>query len=197
MGWGTSRKVKGLCDDQYLPGLINCRYSNSDYIVFNTLLFVTVAVVLLAYDIACQWEINLPARRDTLPEHLAANKSNWKKRVRFLRTRMLQEEQRHFKPPRQPVLRVALPIWHGKGHGPDCESENSMGNQPGAGKTDAEGNERNWAELNTASYQTRVMSQGHRQDVLEDIMDHMNFTKNMRLCEYLLILDTMIDLLFR
>ncbi|KAJ7712107.1 hypothetical protein B0H16DRAFT_1744534 [Mycena metata] len=50
---------------------------------------------------------------------------------------------------------------------------------PGVGKSDGEGIERLWAELNAFAYHTKNMGLGHRADTIEDKISYHNLMKNL------------------
>ncbi|KAF7294445.1 CxC2 domain-containing protein [Mycena kentingensis (nom. inval.)] len=94
------------------------RYCNMDWIIFSAIMTLTVIFVTLAYDIACQWRINVAERMKRLPPSMQQDLSEVK-------------------------LQSALPDWHALAHKPECRSENKMALKPGVGKTDGEAAERN------------------------------------------------------
>ncbi|KAJ8469906.1 hypothetical protein ONZ45_g16729 [Pleurotus djamor] len=134
------------------------RYANMDYILFSSILGLALHLLCVSYDIACQWKINLPKRRENLPSHLQATNV---------------------------AIHTGLPIWHSVAHEQSCQMSNSLQFQQGVGCTDGEGIERVWSLLNPASWSTRVMGAGARQDNLEDRIDFHNWQKNIKLCETL------------
>ena len=127
-----------------------------DYIFWSVLVFITAMNVFLCYDIGCQWGVKLKERRELLPPHLKENCDQ--------------------------SIQVALPIWHGECHEPDCTPVHTVNHQKGAGALDGEVMERDWSVYNPMSYSTKEMSVGNREDSLEDKIDHHNFSKNMTHC---------------
>ncbi|KAJ8473473.1 hypothetical protein ONZ45_g16285 [Pleurotus djamor] len=134
------------------------RYANMDFILFSSILGIALHLLCVSYDIACQWKINLAKRRDKLPTDLQASNV---------------------------TIHTALPIWHSVAHEQSCQMENSLQYQRGVGCTDGEGIERVWSLLNPASWSTRVMGAGARQDNLEDRIDFHNWQKNIKLADTL------------
>ncbi|KAJ7601706.1 hypothetical protein DFH06DRAFT_1352163 [Mycena polygramma] len=76
-------------------------------------------------------------------------------------------------------LQCGLPVWHAKAHEKDCADKFSLGFLHGVGRSDGEGVERLWADLNPSSYNTKDMSVGNRADTVEDKIDSHNYLKNL------------------
>ncbi|CAK5279026.1 unnamed protein product [Mycena citricolor] len=130
------------------------RYANMDFIAMSALRGFNLKQLTISYDIACQWGINLWERISKLPEDLHLDfESFW--------------------------FRYGLPVWHATAHEESCTNRFSLGLIPGLGKTDGEGIERLWAELNAFAYHTKTMGLGHRADTLDDKINYHNFTKNL------------------
>ena len=55
---------------------------------------------------------------------------------------------------------------------------------PGVGRTDGEGIERNWSEINRVANSTKEMGPGARHDTLDDHFGHHNFRKLVGLGKY-------------
>ncbi|KAJ7019058.1 hypothetical protein C8F04DRAFT_1276699 [Mycena alexandri] len=129
------------------------RYSNMDYIFLSAILAVMSLYIAVSYDIACQWKINLRSQIANMPERL--------------------------QPPPELEMQFALPVWHVSAHESKCATKNSLSYMPGAGKTDGEGIERTWSDLNPAAWATKEMGNGARHDALEDRIDHHDWEKNI------------------
>lgn len=134
------------------------RYANMDYIFFSAIVGITLLFLTVSYDIACQWKINLLTRMKKLPSALQIN-------------------------PEAVNLQFGLPIWHASAHEVSCQMENGLGLQEGVGRTDGEGIERTWAEMNTMATSTKEMGEGARHDTLDDHFSFHNFEKNIQLGE--------------
>jgi len=131
------------------------RYANMDYIFLSALQSGESnqpSHLLLSYDISCQWYKNLKTRVNTIPQHIRLNISS-------ICTRFL------------------VPKFHLPAHVPACHSLFSFNYTPGAGHTDGESIERDWAMINPVSYSTHEMSPGHRQDTLNDHWGDCNWHK--------------------
>ncbi|KAJ7107309.1 hypothetical protein C8R43DRAFT_905798 [Mycena crocata] len=129
------------------------RYANMDYIVLSALLGMSLLWLTISYDIACQWQINLPTRMKEMPKHLQL--------------------------PSDVEIQFGLPVWHAAAHEASCQAQNSLTYLEGVGRTDGEGIERTWSGLNPAAWSTKEMGKGARHDALEDRMDHHNWEKNI------------------
>ena len=55
---------------------------------------------------------------------------------------------------------------------------------PGVGRTDGEGIERNWSEINRVANSTKEMGPGARHDTIDDHFGHHNFRKFVGLGKY-------------
>ncbi|KAJ7197993.1 hypothetical protein GGX14DRAFT_374552 [Mycena pura] len=130
------------------------RYANMDYILLSSILGVTAMYLAISYDIACQWQVNLPQRMAAMPERLRIDLSLI-------------------------TLFFALPVWHAAAHERSCQVQNSLSYLPGVGRTDGEGIERTWSDFNPLAWATKEMRVGARHDAMEDKIDHHNFEKNI------------------
>ncbi|KAJ7807053.1 hypothetical protein B0H13DRAFT_2386681 [Mycena leptocephala] len=130
------------------------RYANMDYIVMSALAGFDLKELTISYDIACQWRKNLLARICKLPADMQLDFEEF-------------------------LFECGLPVWHASSHEGECAAKNSLSFVPGVGKSDGEGIERLWSELNAFAFHTKTMGLGHRADTLEDKIDHHNFMKNL------------------
>lgn len=125
-----------------------------DYVFWSAIIDSGLLWVLISYDIACQWAKNLYRRMPKLPQELQK--------------------------PDHLTLKPCLPVWHAKAHNADCEAEHTISFVDGAGATDGEEPERQWAIYNKASYSTREMGEVSRVNFLEDKMDYHSWLKNVQ-----------------
>jgi hypothetical protein len=125
-----------------------------DYIVMACLAGFALMMLTISYDIACQWKKHMRQRNDKLPEAIRLDVDNVE-------------------------LQCGLPVWHASSHETECSNENSLSFLVGVGKSDGEGVERTWADLNPAAFHTKEMGVGNRADTLEDKIDSHNFLKNL------------------
>ncbi|KZT54451.1 hypothetical protein CALCODRAFT_510770 [Calocera cornea HHB12733] len=75
----------------------------------------------------------------------------------------------------------AVPKMHEHAHQEWCRYQFSLAWIEGGGRTDGEGVERPWSELNQLSASTKEMTAGHRKEVLEDHMTGWNWKKVMNM----------------
>ncbi|KAJ7444055.1 hypothetical protein B0H11DRAFT_1931229 [Mycena galericulata] len=136
------------------------RYANMDYIVMSALRGFDLKELAISYDIACQWQKNLRERLARLPPELILDLDNI-------------------------FLQCGLPIWHASAHNKACANENALNFLIGLAKSDGEGVERLWADLNRAALHTKDMSLGNRADTVEDKVDSHNFLKNLGVVDIL------------
>lgn len=131
-------------------------YANMDYIFLSALTGVFVLCLAISYDIACQWQINLPVHAKKIAESTGI-------------TTVLNDFE----------IQFALPVWHAVAHEVSCQTQNSLSFAVGVGRTDGEGIERTWAVLNSVGFSTKEMGDGARHDAIENKIDHVNFEKNI------------------
>lgn len=131
------------------------RYCIPDYLLRNSLQSASADVlktIVISYDIACQWSINLYDRliRDDPQSFLLNNDVD----VKFL-----------------------VPKFHLAAHTESCRSRYSFNYTPGVGRTDGEAPERGWAETNPLAASTREMGPGTRRDTLDGHFGDYNWRK--------------------
>ncbi|KAH8111697.1 hypothetical protein DFH11DRAFT_1512691 [Phellopilus nigrolimitatus] len=128
------------------------RYINMDYIFLSSIVGALVTLLLVTYDIACQWSKKLPARVREYPLHLQAA---------FFYM----------------IVNVAVPKFHLKGHGQSCQSPYSLNLLRHSARTDGEGIERGWSHINPIAMATREMGPGFRHDTIDDHWSAWNWRK--------------------
>ncbi|KAF9514098.1 hypothetical protein BS47DRAFT_1295385 [Hydnum rufescens UP504] len=137
------------------------RYSNMDYIIFLSLQSCGLRSILLSYDIFCQWSKKQQARHISLPCPLQLDpKIN---------------------------LTGVVPKFHLPTHKQLCQTKYSLNLCPGAGRTDSESIERDWANLNPAASSTKEMGEGSRHDIINNLLGDWNYRKVVGLGELLLL----------
>ncbi|KAG1907619.1 uncharacterized protein F5891DRAFT_1124520 [Suillus fuscotomentosus] len=125
-----------------------------DFIFFSSIMPLLLLTVVISYDIACQWKLNLMKRMNELPEHL---------RMPAAVTLV--------------AFMFGIPKFHCPAHEEKCAIPHSLNLMPGIGRTDGEGIEHNWAEMNRVANSTKEMGAGYRHDVLDDHFGHHNWRK--------------------
>ncbi|KAG2126046.1 hypothetical protein DEU56DRAFT_916197 [Suillus clintonianus] len=130
------------------------RFCNMDFIFFSTIIPLLLLNVVISYDIACQWKINLLDRMTKLPEKMHIP-------VAVTTTSFM----------------FGIPKFHASAHDDGCSIPHSLNLMPGVGRTDGEGVERNWSEMNRVANSTKEMGPGARHDTLDDHFGHHNWRK--------------------
>ncbi|KAH8818699.1 hypothetical protein DL96DRAFT_1820120 [Flagelloscypha sp. PMI_526] len=78
-------------------------------------------------------------------------------------------------------LLLACRLWHGGVHNAECQAEHIITHVVGAGATDGEEPEREWALSNPFAYFTQEMGEVARLNFLEDKFDYLAYQKNIHL----------------
>lgn len=126
-----------------------------DYVFLSGLRPPLPKKIIVSYDIACQWEKNLPARCNSYSEFS-----------------VLKGEHGY-------ELVMLVPKFHLPAHKGPCVMTHSFNLQPGVGRTDGEAPERGWAWSNRLAASTREMGPGNRRDTLDDCFGDANWTKTV------------------
>ncbi|KAG1846964.1 hypothetical protein C8R48DRAFT_750553 [Suillus tomentosus] len=100
----------------------------------NTIIPLLLLNIVISYNVACQWKVNLLNRMNGI-------------------------------------------CFHASAHDDRCAIPHSLNLMPGVGRTDGEGIERNWAEINRVANSTKEMGPGARHDTLDDHFGHHNWRK--------------------
>ncbi|KAH9884045.1 hypothetical protein C8Q73DRAFT_661408, partial [Cubamyces lactineus] len=132
-----------------------------DYLVVSTLLGSLMYMLVLSYDVACQYHKNFEKRlrEDFVPDmHLDLDDV----KVRFV----------------IPKNHISV---HGRNH-----SQYSLNLVPHVGRTYGEGVESSWSHLNPAAMSTREMALATRHEILNDHMSAWNWRKKIELGPFLL-----------
>lgn len=121
----------------------------------NIAVGVGIRMVTISYDVGCQWWTRFSSvRRQRLPEHLQIL---------------------------PPWMRALVPKFHLQSHQESCQSAFSFNYAAGGARTDGEGVERNWDELDGQAPSTAEMLPGHRWETLDDCCGWANWRKSMGL----------------
>jgi hypothetical protein len=129
-----------------------------DYIFASSVQNVGLRLLTISYDVCCQWFTNFWTRQKFLPPHLLLAFPN-------------------------SGVQAKVPKFHLSSHVEKCHAPFSLGYTLGAGRTDGEGVERNWDELNGQGPSTKEMGPGSRWDTLDDCCGHANWRKTVGLGE--------------
>lgn len=132
---------------------------NMDFIFTSSIINVGLRMVCISYDVSCQWFKNFRTRLPKLPAAL--------------------------QPPPALLnsLNALVPKFHLQSHEEKCHGPFSFNFCFGSGRTEGEGVERNWAELNGQAPSTAEMTPGHRLETLDDCCGWVNWRKTMGLGE--------------
>ena len=149
----TFKLVKGRVTIRllFLLLLTLTRYLNTDYIFLKTVFATAVMLLIISYDIACQWE-----RMQIFPPEEALSSSV--RSVLFL------------------VPKFHLPV-----HVEACNLQFSFNLTKGVGRTDSEAPEQGWANINPAAQSTKEMGPGTRRNTLDDHFGDWNWKKTIKL----------------
>ncbi|KAI0039250.1 hypothetical protein FA95DRAFT_1612723 [Auriscalpium vulgare] len=134
------------------------RYCNMDYAVFSTIARTAsgIKVIVLSYDIACQFSKNFLLRMQQYPEGLRINVDGV-------------------------TLIFVVPKFHLLAHGQSCQVEFNLNYTEGVGRTCGEGIESGWADTNGSALSTREMSPEGRHEGLDDFFGAINWRKTLSL----------------
>ena len=127
-----------------------------DYLIALVVQAFALALILISYDIACQWFVNLFHRMD---EH-------WPTALKI--------------PPSTRLI-PAIPKLHEPMHGRKNHQQFSLNFIPGVGKSDMETPECVWAGHNGLGNTTKTQGPGGRHDVLDDHFGFWNWLKYIRI----------------
>ncbi|KAK0490084.1 hypothetical protein EDD18DRAFT_1465849 [Armillaria luteobubalina] len=136
-------------------------YLNMDYAVLSTLQCNTPQQLVISYDIACQWTVNLWNRIAIYGPGMA--------------------------PPQCPENVIGLvPKFHLPAHIFQCQQNFSFNWTPHVGRTDGKAPERGWTRSNLVASSTKEMTAGSRRDTLDDHWGDHNWRKVTSIGEQLL-----------
>jgi len=127
-----------------------------DYLFTSSVAGVGLRLLTVSYDVGCQWFTNFWKRMPALPAKL------------------------HILFPMSAV-KALVPKFHLQSHEEKCHSIFSFNFSFGAARTDGEGVERNWDELNGHGPSTAEMLPSHRWETLDDSCGWVNWRKTMGL----------------
>lgn len=137
----------------HMPALTGgIRYINMDYLFLSSLSYTDLLLIIVSYDIVCQWAINLWKRMKTYQPHLHLDTTD--RKFVFL-----------------------VPKFHLPAHVSRCQTAFSFNFTPHVGQTDGEAPERGWADINPVASSTREMGPGSRRDTLDDHFGDWNWKK--------------------
>lgn len=118
-------------------------YVNMDYFFLSSIRNLLLLRLVVSYDIACQWWINLLKRCQTYPPNALSTIT-------------------------QLVIIYLIPKFHLAAHVSKCQTSFSFNYTPRVGRTDGEAPERGWSATNGIAASTKEMGPGSRNDTLDD-----------------------------
>ena len=121
-----------------------------DYLFYKSLWACTLVMLIVSYDIACQWSVYLKRRMANLDYSFL---DRWA-HVIYL-----------------------VPKFHLPAHVIGCRTRFSFNFTKGIGRTDGEAPERGWAEVNPLAASTKEMGPGSRRDTLDAHFGDYNWRK--------------------
>ncbi|KAI0326025.1 hypothetical protein GY45DRAFT_1234598, partial [Cubamyces sp. BRFM 1775] len=125
--------------------------ANMDYLAFRTLVGAAL-LLMISYDIVCQWT-----------RHLWERMKNWPLPIQIDESRITD-------------FRFSIPKEHIRVHGPG-HSKYSFNLLPHVGRTYGEGIESHWSYMNPLALSTREMSLGMRHELMNDHWGSWNWRK--------------------
>ncbi|KAF9559266.1 hypothetical protein CPC08DRAFT_611227, partial [Agrocybe pediades] len=138
------------------------RYVNMDYLFCSSMRNTELVEFVVSYDVACQWSINLWERLGKYPEWMRIKHAGDGKTVRFL-----------------------VPKFHLPAHVRRCRTTFSFNYNRDVGRTDGEGVERGWSDINPAAASTKEMAPAARRETLDDHFGDFNWQKCASMFELL------------
>ncbi|KAF9457802.1 hypothetical protein BDZ94DRAFT_1285142 [Collybia nuda] len=130
------------------------RYINIDYLFFMSLINSKIRIIVVSYDIVCQWHKKLFDRMMSFPHQM------------HLQNNVL-------------YITFLVPKFHLPAHIEDCNLQFSFNLTKGVGRTDGEAPERGWASINPVAQSTKEMGPGSRRDTLDDHFNDWNWKKTI------------------
>lgn len=132
-----------------------------DYLLLSSTRDCKVKMLVVLYDIACQWSKKIWNRMSAYPHSM-----QWRKGQR--------------------VIVFLVPKFHLPAHITACQIAYSFNYTPNVGRTEGEAPERGWSQLNGAAGSTKEMGPGSYRDTLDDLMGDLNYKKVKGMGEHLL-----------
>ncbi|EIN06945.1 hypothetical protein PUNSTDRAFT_33123, partial [Punctularia strigosozonata HHB-11173 SS5] len=143
------------------------RFVTMDYVFWTTLLVSTcVSFLVVSYDIACQWSVNL-LRRITDGIEAGSYSSRFCALI-------------------EAPIRFFIPDFHIHGHGCKCQTKYAFPLNRGVGFSHGETTEQEWAHIGAVATSTREMGPAARHATLDDHWGFWNWRKTVALGPLLL-----------
>lgn len=123
-----------------------------DYIFFHSTSQQDYVRLVMSYDIACQWSINLWGRMPDMPGYVQIDREG--KSFVFL-----------------------VPKFHLPAHIEKCHTSYSFNLTRGVGRTDGEAPERGWSNINPVSSSTKQMGPASYRETIDDHFGDWNWLR--------------------
>ncbi|KAJ7616548.1 hypothetical protein FB45DRAFT_1034871 [Roridomyces roridus] len=130
------------------------RYINMDYMFFRSIAGSDLIRLVVSYDIACQWHINI-----------------WNRMAQYKTEIQIENDGTR-------SITFLVPKFHLPAHIEACNLLFSFNLTPNVGQTDGEAPKRNWANSNPLAGGTMQMGPGARRDTLNAHFNDLNWKKN-------------------
>lgn len=131
-----------------------------DFIILSSLIGFCLLRVIVTYDIACQWSRNFGSRMREYPPSMQLD---------------LEKVE----------LRPAVPDFHIRAHGTDCQETFSLAFLQHSGRTIGEEVETGWAHMGLASSSIQEMRPANRRETLDDHWGGWNYQKTLTFRKFL------------
>lgn len=136
-----------------------------DYFFLSSIAHLLPILLVISYDIVCQWFRNLATRCNSYPPNPLS-------------------------PGHPHILTTLIPKFHLPAHKTSCHLEYNFNYTPRVGRTDGEAPERGWAATNAVANSTKEMGPGSRRDTLDDHFGDYNWRKIMSIGQIILLPST-------
>ena len=165
-GWKVSNVESLLCSSLIADSC--AKYCCVNFIIFATLIGITLLRVIITYDIICQWSKKFWKHMEDFPEWM------WI--------------------PNSMCIDMAIPGWHIDRHGDACCTNFNLSYMEGAGRTVGRDIEATWAGTNQLAPSVQEMGPAVRHNMLNDQWNGWNFRKIVGFCApFFALIDMCID----
>jgi hypothetical protein len=142
--------------------MTHCRYANINYLFFSSIVGTWLLLLIISYDIACQWGTYvLDQMNFNLPEFLCLASFT--------------------------ILWLFVSKFHLLDHKTKCYNPYSFNFAPGVGHTNGEGVEQNWSVLNGVAHSILMMGLGGWWNTLDDFCNYLNWRKMVTLHKWIFL----------
>jgi hypothetical protein len=144
-----------------------------DYLFYSSTRDSGVMMLIVSYDIACQWHKHFYERMMEFPHEFKFDGEDM-------------------------TIIFLVPKFHLPAHIEDCQVQFSFNYTPHVGRTDGEAPERGWDKISGASSALKEMGPGSRRDAIDDLLNDCNWEKIVGMGELAMpVVSTSYDRLYR